>query len=118
MQVRQQNQDSSPCGYKPTRNIRANRGSARVRRGEWHTIELYARLNTRNGQETCDGVLRVWVDGALTHDYSDVHYLDASTPPVEWGWARINYAAVWGGGPGTIPSRQSLFTAYIRASVR
>ncbi len=118
-QLRQQGQDSRPCGHNRTRNIHQNAGRGEFRRGEWHTVELLLRLNSFSpGRETCDGTAKMWLDGRLVLDVRDVHWLDQRVGRANWSWWRVNMDPVWGGGQGTIPSDQWIRVAHLRAAVR
>ncbi len=61
----------------------------------WHQIEVYMRGNT--GPNVADGLLKVWVDGVLVSDNSDVIY--CSTGPGRFRYIQNN--AYWGGSSGT-----------------
>lgn len=80
-------------------NYDANRGSPgddNVVRGQWHLIEVVAQLNST--ATSTDGVLRVWVDGVLTHEYTDVPY----TPFDNDTWQNVKLEPVWGGNSGQV----------------
>ena len=67
-----------------------------IRRGKWYVLEGVLEIGT-NGQS--NGTLRLWLDGALTHSYSDIEY-EATGKRSDWGY--IHIAPTWGGGQGTI----------------
>ncbi len=126
-----QGQDSRPCGYAGISGQQFFPSPRReIVRGRWYRFDVYMRLNTYNpSAETCDGVLKVWLDGELVIDRSDVHYLNSivdgagsgAGPRIsssEWFWRGLNFAPVYGGGQNPIPARQSIRTAYMAAWVR
>ncbi len=59
--------------------------------GQWHSFEFYAKLNTAGG--TANGVSKVWYDGALVSNASNVVWVPAGDDPALWRW---NHA--WIGG--------------------
>jgi hypothetical protein len=54
-------------------------------RGQWHKVEIYQKQGGAN-----DGIVRVWVDGVLAIDRSDV---DTRTTPFD----NITISGIWGG---------------------
>lgn len=102
-QIRLQGQDNRPCGTSRTRNLGQNRNTSRkLVRGEWHLVEVYAKLNTPG---RCDGVVRMWLDGHLVIDYNDVVLLNPGESP--WQWSRLNLDPIWGGTRDTV--RQNMW---------
>jgi hypothetical protein len=67
-----------------------------IRRGKWYVLEGVLEIGT-NGQS--NGTLRLWLDGVLTHSYSDIEY-EATAKRNDWGY--IHIAPTWGGREGTI----------------
>ena len=62
--------------------------------GEWHRWEAVLHLNSRWSN---DGILRMWVDGKLVMNYSDVIY---STPDAPLGFVGFKWNPTWGGSGG------------------
>ena len=81
-------------------NLPPNQGVAvanNVQRGQWHLLEAVLEMGG-NGQ--ANGRLRLWLDGALTHDYSDIEYEGSGSQTAYWDVLHI--APTWGGIGGTI----------------
>ena len=80
-------------------SLNPNQGVAEANaivRGKWYVLEGVLEIGA-NGQS--NGTLRLWLDGALTHSYSDIEY-EATDKRSDWGY--IHIAPTWGGGQGTI----------------
>jgi hypothetical protein len=78
------------------RNLNANVNTNRLLTvGPWHRIEV---LMTINDIGVANGTFKMWVDGQLTHSYSDVVYRTAAYPAKFWNW---KHDIVWGGTGGT-----------------
>jgi len=60
-----------------------------VARGVWHRCEIYVRLPATNPG---NGVMRVWVDGVLALDRTDVPMTFESL-----GWVQARLEPIWGG---------------------
>jgi hypothetical protein len=54
-------------------------------RGRWHQVEIYQKQGANN-----DGIVRVWVDGVLAVDRSDV---DTRNAPID----NVTISGIWGG---------------------
>lgn len=83
--------------------LNPNTSSARlatIQRGRWYVLEGVLEIG-RDDQR--NGVLRLWLDGVLTHSYTDVEYRKAGTAAAPDNWGYIHIAPTWGGGGGTIP---------------
>lgn len=65
----------------------ANVTGGTIARGEWVHIQALTVMNT--GTSTSDGIFRCWINGTLTHDYSNVRYSESSQP-LAWGEANID----------------------------
>lgn len=91
-----------------TRLLANTRVRSGFSRGAWHVIEVYLRLNTR-GQ--ADGVLRLWLDGVLTHDYRTLR-LDAAA------WSLVDWSPTWGGMSGVLSAPQAMDVDEIYVSGR
>jgi len=75
--------------------------------GQWMRREFYFRLNSAPGVR--DGVVRQWIDGVLTTEYTDI----------DWGmnvpdWGSIVYGFTWGGGGSAVPQDQTIRIAHFR----
>jgi hypothetical protein len=70
---------SSPSGF------RENVNQITFARGQWHRVEIYQKQGASN-----NGVVRVWVDGVLAIDRSDI---DTRSAPVD----NITISGIWGG---------------------
>jgi hypothetical protein len=60
-------------------------------KGQWFLIETLAVMNTASAS---NGVYRIWLNGELLVDYSNVSYRSAATP-----WRECNLNWYFGGGP-------------------
>ncbi|MGH7561479.1 MAG: hypothetical protein ACRENB_10710, partial [Gemmatimonadales bacterium] len=72
-------------------------GAFAIQRGRWYVVEIVLDMGTTNG---FNGKLQLWLDGVLTHTYSDVEYAPNTTGT--WYWDMIHIAPTWGGQGGTI----------------
>ena len=79
------------------RRFLANRGSGEIARGAWYVYEVELIVNTP-GQP--NGMVRVWTNGALTHEYGDV-VLQSGTENLFWD--QIQWSPTWGGGGAPVP---------------
>lgn len=81
-------------------------------RGQWYHIEVQQQMNTPG---TADGILRVWIDGTLVMEYTDVTIYDGTaTNP---GWSMVDWEPVFGGGGGvSVPADQYMWVDHIYAS--
>jgi trimeric autotransporter adhesin len=77
-------------------------------RGEWMQREFHFRLNTPG---TANGVVRMWIDGVLVTEYTDV---DWGTNAPDWG--EIQYGMTWGGGGSAVPHDQTIRIGHLRVS--
>ena len=82
-----------------SRNLPQTAGDAIWTAGQWQRYEIYMKLNTI---DRADGVLRVWWNGALILDYSDMQFRNAANPTGFYG-RRLD--PVWGGTGGTNKTR-------------
>jgi hypothetical protein len=78
----------------PFTNRDRNVGSGVITLGIFNTIEWYMRRDT--------GVMRVWLNGALHLDYSDVVYPSQA-------WDESKGAPTWGGATGVFKSQNDYF---------
>lgn len=61
------------------------RSSATVSTNVWHKVETYLKMNTVSaGKGQNDGIMQVWVDGALVLDQSNVLYRTAQDSTKKW----------------------------------
>jgi hypothetical protein len=65
--------------------IRENVNQITFTRGQWHRVEIYQKQGAAQ-----DGVVRVWVDGVLAIDRSDV---DTRDTPID----NVTISGIWGG---------------------
>lgn len=65
-------------------------------RGVWRQLEILLEINTDNA--TANGRGRVWHDGILTHDYTDVQWQGAASPRK---FTHCQFEPTWGGDTGT-----------------
>ena len=54
--------------------------------GNWHTVRMYAKLNTQ-GQN--NGIAKAWVDGVLRHDRTNYRWLINGVAPWFWDSTRL-----------------------------
>jgi hypothetical protein len=94
LDIRQQNQ----VGRSMPQNV--NR-SAQIVCGRWVHYEI---LMTLNDIGWANGTLKVWLNGALTHDYRDVKWRTPSAPSGFWG---RRWDPIWG-GMGRPPAKTRL----------
>jgi hypothetical protein len=66
-------------------------GSALIQVGQWTRYEVYMKLNDIGA---ANGVLKVWINGTLTHEYRDVTWRTAAAPS---GFFGRNWDPTWGG---------------------
>lgn len=69
-----------------TWNLYGNINSATVALGQWHRVEVYAKVGS--GPTARDGILRWWLDGKLVGTYDQVNF-PAST------WKTVQFTASW-----------------------
>jgi uncharacterized protein YjdB len=75
--------------------------------GQWMRREFYFRLNSAPGVR--DGVVRQWIDGVLTTEYTDIDWgMDAPD------WGSVVYGFTWGGGGSAVPQNQTIRIAHFR----
>lgn len=73
-------------------------------RGQWHLFEVLLTLNVP-GQK--NGVIRVWQDGILTHDYTERELIGPSvTNPFWW---EVQWSPTWGGLGDTLRQEQFMW---------
>jgi hypothetical protein len=73
---------------------------------------MYMKLNTTGDPATgsgADGISRVWVDGRLVGEYTDVMYQDQTQD--DWRWQEIKLENIWGGVTGP-PIPEDQWTQY------
>jgi len=79
-----------------SRRMNQNRTSARVMTvGSWHHWECLFEINNVGSP---DGIFRMWVDGTLIMDYSDVEYITPGNTNRFFSW---KWNPTWGGIGGT-----------------
>lgn len=62
--------------------------------GKWHQWEAVLQLNDL---ERTNGIFRMWIDGTLVLDYSDLVYV---TPMYRLGFNLFKWNPTWGGSGG------------------
>lgn len=62
-----------------------------ITRGQWHRWELERVCNTAGN---ADGIIRLWLDGVLILEYTDVQFVTAGESHV---WTDHEWAPTWGG---------------------
>ena len=87
-------QGVNSLAYPQNRNL-----NTKVRAGQWHHFEMYAKINTI-GQN--NGIWQWWLDGTLMGEYTDIVFI---TPAKPSGFYGITYNPVWGGQGGTPKTR-------------
>jgi hypothetical protein len=75
-------------------------------RGQWHKVEIYQKQGAAN-----NGIVRVWVDGVLAIDRSDV---DTRSTPVD----NVTLSGIWGGVGDSKRQADHMRFDRIRISVR
>lgn len=73
-------------------------GLAMVPKGQWSRVEIFMRMNTVGAS---NGVLKVWVDGGIAVDRSDMVYSNAASASV---WDGITFEGIRGGGNSSTPT--------------
>jgi hypothetical protein len=77
------------------RNLDPNVNTSRLLTvGPWHRIEVAMTINDIGA---ANGTFKMWIDGQMTHNYSDVVYRTAAYPAKFWNW---KHDIVWGGTGG------------------
>jgi len=117
-------QDDGPLIWHPrmqgpaetNRRFAPNAGvNARLFRDQWYTVEVLMELNTFvGGVSQADGVYRTWIDGRLTHDYTDVRFLVAGENGD--GFRYISLSPTWGGGGDVVEEEFFMFVDHNYAS--
>ena len=72
-------------------------GAARATKNQWCNIEMYLVMNTA---DTSDGIMKIWVDGEVAEDRSDIRYLNGASP----SWKGMRFDGTRGGGTSTTPT--------------
>jgi hypothetical protein len=83
--------------------------------GGWTQVELYYRINDI-GPTKDNGVLRVWINGTLTHEETGIRYRSDMNP---LGFYHLQFTPVYGGNSGDVRTRDDywrLDQVYISAS--
>ena len=85
-------------GYAPSpgAGFEFQTGTARVTKGQWATVEFFMQMNTPN---TSDGVLKIWVDGAVAENKTDMRYFNGAAQAV---WRAMRFDGTRGGGASTV----------------
>jgi len=73
--------------------------SKRIVAGRWAHVELYFRANSIDDS---NGQFKMWVDGSLTHDLSNLRFRSAQNP---LGFYHMQFTSVWGGDTDDVRTR-------------
>lgn len=68
--------------------------------GQWHIVEVYLKTNTADG--VADGLAKLWMDGTLSTDLSNVEFWTGVGPDGKFN--NVKLEPTWGGGGGTVVS--------------
>jgi hypothetical protein len=82
-------------------------------RGQWVHWETLLVQNTPNDS---DGVVRVWMNGVKTHDYTNVKWWGNAVQTTQRHWTDLQLIGIWGGVNGTIAHNQFSYYDYLYAS--
>ena len=95
-----------------TLGANVNSAAAQVagRKGQWVKYEWLFQANTNNS--TADGKLDVWIDGVLTHHYTNVNWQMTSTRT----WLSLAWNPTYGWGINPVPHDQWEYIDHIRLS--
>jgi len=93
------------CEDNARETIAANMGPSFVSKGAWHRVEAVLEMNSAFG--VGDGILRIWLDGVLTHSFNNIKFLRDGANA--WFWDTIHVAPTWGGQGGTIVNTQAMY---------
>jgi hypothetical protein len=75
----------------------ATAGAFNVPRGQWWIVEVQLEMGV-NGQ--ANGLLKMWYNGVLTHEYYDIEYEPSLGQT--WYWDALHIASTWDSMGGTI----------------
>lgn len=105
------NPNSAVCGWEADCQVpsqpsgtwyvhQSDANPARMQKGVWQKIEMYVQVNTPgNG----DGVLRIWVDGVIAIEKTDMRYTPSTYFDAPQSTIRAaNFNGVRGGGASTV----------------
>lgn len=90
-----------------TRMVYANTGNASLVPGSWYRIELY--LKHSSSTTSKDGIVRAWVNGALTHNFTNVNYQASA-------WTELQINPTWGGMGSTVGATSYFWYDHMRIS--
>ena len=80
------------------RNIDPNLSSGLLTCAIWHQVEVVMIINTISPSVLNNGILKIWIDGVQSHEYTNVRY---RTDVYPYGFFQINNRLVWGGNDGS-----------------
>lgn len=75
--------------------------SKKLQVGQWTQVEVYYRINDI-GPTQDNGVMKVWIDGTLTHSETGIRYRSDQNPK---GFYNIQFTPVYGGNVGDVRTR-------------
>ena len=94
-------------------NLVQTEGGAFITRDVWYEIEVQLIANSINA---FDGECRVWIDGTLTHQYTDVKFFDDTADASARKFEKIRWSGTWGGVGDTVDEDMFYYTDHIYVS--
>jgi hypothetical protein len=79
-------------------------------RNSWVRLEMYLKMNTPGNS---DGVAKIWANGVLVADYTNIKFVNSSTQQT---WANYQLAPYWGGSGGTVATPQFVWFDHLYGS--
>ncbi len=73
-----------------------------ISKGEWHTYEFHFVANTPG---VYNGLYRMWTDGVLVHEATDIGYFDTG---ITAKFDTLYFNPTYGGGSNPVPADQYL----------
>lgn len=80
--------------------------------GKWYKIEVLLHMNS--AFNVADGILRIWLDGVMVMNYTDIRYLRDGNNA--YFWDTVHQVAKWGGQAGTLNQTQYVFYDHVYVS--
>jgi hypothetical protein len=78
--------------------------------GQWVRLEFFLQMNTPGNS---DGIAKVWANGVLVSNYTNVNYIAGST---QHYWWKYELAPYWGGAGGTVATPQYVWFDHLYGS--
>jgi hypothetical protein len=82
-------------GIGPSVNVQPS--GAQTQKGVWNLVEI--EMHQNSGASTTDGVLRVWLNGGLVWELTNLNYGGTAASPV---WTQPRWDSTRGGGDSTV----------------